>query len=64
MEYAVYPAAYLNPLRFGRFVYCEDGAPPLDMFGVYVLWNGTPVEALTARGFTLERHGCFEVLWR
>ena len=64
VEYAVYPAAYLNPLRFGRFVYCEDGAPPLDMFGIYVLWNGTPVEALTARGFTLERHGCFEVLWR
>ncbi len=64
VEYAVYPAAYLSPLRFGRFVYCEDAAAPTDMFGVYVLWNGAPTEDLIRRGFTVERHGCFDVLWR
>ena len=64
VEYAVYPAAYLSPLRFGRFVYCEDAAPPTDMFGVYVLWNGASTEDLIRRGFSVERHGCFDVLWR
>ena len=64
VEYAVYPAAYLSPLRFGRFVYCEDAAPKTDMSGVYVLWNGSSAEDLIRQGFTMERHGCFDVLWR
>ena len=64
VEYAVYPAAYLSPLRFGRFVYCEDAAPKTDMSGVYVLWNGASAEDLIRQGFTMERHGCFDVLWR
>ena len=64
VEYERYPAAFLAPRRFGRFVFCEDTAAPFDMFGVYVLWNGTPVERFVQAGFTVERHGCFEVLWR
>jgi len=64
VEYAVYPAQYLSPLRFDRFVYCEDSDPPFDMFGVYVLWNGAPTARLESAGFTVRRFGCFEVLWR
>ena len=63
VEYAVYPAQYLSPLRFDRFVYCEDSDPPFDPLGVYVLWNGSPAERLERAGFTVRRFGCFEVLY-
>ena len=63
VEYAYYPAQYLSPLRFDRFVYCEDSAPPFDPAGVYVLWNGSPTERLESTGFTVRRFGCFEVLY-
>ena len=62
VEYARYPAQYLSPLRFGRFVYCDDQDPPFDPGGSYVLWNGAPTERFTAAGFTLSRFGCFDVL--
>ena len=64
VEYAYYPAPYLSPLRFDRFVYCEDGAPPFDPAGVYVLWNGAPTERLERAGFTVQRFGCFDVLYK
>lgn len=64
VEYERYPAQYLSPLRFGRFVYCEDSAPPFDPAGVYVLWNGTPTKRFEQAGFQVERYGCFEVLYR
>ena len=64
VEYERYPAQYLSPLRFGRFVYCEDESPPFDPAGVYVLWNGSPTERFEQAGFLVERFGCFEVLYR
>lgn len=64
VEYERYPAQYLSPLRFGRFVYCEDSMPPFDPAGVYVLWAGTPTERFERAGFQVERYGCFEVLYR
>ena len=64
VEYERYPAQYLSPLRFGRFVYCKDSAPPFDPAGVYVLWAGTPAERFERAGFQVERYGCFEVLYR
>jgi len=63
VEYEYYPAQYLSPRRFGRFVYVEDAAPPFDPSGVYVLWNGSPTTRFEDAGFTVERHGCFEVLY-
>ena len=62
VEYAYYPAQYLSPLRFGRFVYCDDNNPPFDPAGVYVLWSGYPIKKFTNAGFTASRHGCFTVL--
>ena len=62
VEYERYPAQYLSPRRFGRFVYCDDNAPPFDPKGIYVLWNGAPTERLERLGFAVSRHGCFEVL--
>ena len=62
VEYERYPAQYLSPRRFGRFVYCDDNAPPFDPKGIYVLWNGAPTERLEHLGFAVSRHGCFEVL--
>ena len=64
VEYAVYPAQYLQPLRFGRFVYVRDDSPPFDPAGVYVLWNGAATERLIEAGFREEHHGCFVVLYR
>ena len=63
VEYAYYPAQYLSPLRFGRFVYCDDADPPFDPAGVYVLWNGAATDPLEQAGFAVEKHGCFEVLY-
>ncbi len=60
--YEYYPAQYLSPKSFDRFVYCGD-AVPFDEDGVYVLWNGTDTEALRAAGFAEEKHGCFTVLY-
>ncbi len=37
---------------------------PLDPEGVYVLWAGTPTEVYERFGFTVERVGVFQVLWR
>lgn len=62
VEYAYYPAQYLQPLRFGRFVYVRDDDPPFDPAGVYVLWNGAPTEAFERAGFAVERCGCFAVM--
>ena len=64
VEYAYYPAQYLSPTRFGRFVYADDTAPPLDPDGVYLLWNGAPAEKLVSMGFTAERYGCFDLLYK
>ena len=61
--YAHYPAQYLSPRSFGRFVYVDDAAPPFDTDGVYLLWNGTPTEKLERAGFNVERYDCFEVLY-
>ena len=63
VEYARYPAPYLSPRRFGRFVYVDDAAPPFDPGGVYVLWNGAPTEIFKNAGFTAERIGCFDVVY-
>ena len=63
VEYEYYPAQYLSPRRFGRFVYVDDAAPPFEPDGVYVLWNGSPTERFEEAGFTIERYGCFEVLY-
>ncbi len=60
--YERYPAQYLSPKSFDRFVYCGD-AVPFDEDGVYVLWNGTDVEALRAAGFAEKHYGCFVVLY-
>ncbi len=62
VEYAYYPAQYLQPLRFGRFVYVRDDSPPFDPEGVYVLWNGADTERFEQAGFTVERYGCLTVL--
>ncbi len=62
VEYEVYPAQYLSPRRFGRFVYCDDRSPPFDPRGVYVLWNGSPDARF--EGFSVERYGCLMVLYR
>ena len=64
VEYPYYPAQYLSPRRFGRFVYVDDAAPPFDTGGVYVLWSGSPTARFEAAGFTVEHFGCFEVLYR
>lgn len=61
--YERYPARFLSPKSFGRFVYCGD-AVPFDESGVYVLWNGTDAAPLRAAGFAEEKYGCFEVLYR
>ena len=63
VEYEYYPAQYLSPRRFGRFVYVDDAAPPFDPGGVYVLWNGSPTARFEDAGFTVERYGCFAVLY-
>ena len=63
VEYEYYPARYLSPKRFGRFVYVDDAAPPFDPEGVYVLWNGSPTARFEDAGFTVERYGCFDVLY-
>ena len=63
VEYEYYPAQYLSPRRFGRFVYVDDAAPPFDLGGVYVLWNGSPTARFEDAGFTVERYGCFAVLY-
>jgi hypothetical protein len=64
VEYEYYPAQYLSPRRFGRFVYVNDTAPPFDMDGTYVLWNGAPTEKFLNAGFTVERIGCFDVVYK
>ena len=63
VEYEYYPAQYLSPRNFTRFVYVDDAAPPFDPGGVYVLWNGSPTARFENAGFTVERYGCFEVLY-
>ena len=63
VEYEYYPAQYLSPRSFTRFVYVDDAAPPFDPGGVYVLWNGSPTARFENAGFTVERYGCFEVLY-
>ena len=63
VEYEYYPAQYLSPRSFTRFVYVDDAAPPFDPGGVYVLWNGSPTARFESAGFTVERYGCFEVLY-
>ena len=64
VEYEYYPAQYLSPRRFGRFVYVDDAAPPFDTDGTYVLWNGAPAEKFLNAGFTVERIGCFDVVYK
>ena len=64
VEYAYYPAQYLQPLRFGRFVYVRDDSPPFDADGVYVLWNGAPTERFERAGFHVARYGCLMVMAR
>ena len=61
--YAAYPAAYLSPSSFGRFQYVDDATQSFDAQGVYLLWNGSPTDAYEHAGFTVERFGCFEVLY-
>ena len=61
--YARYPAQYLSPRSFGRFVYVDDAAPPFDPDGVYLLWNGSPAQELERAGFKIERYGCFALLY-
>ena len=63
VQYEYYPAQYLSPRSFTRFVYVDDTAPPFDPGGVYVLWNGSPTARFEDAGFTVERCGCFEVLY-
>ena len=64
VDYERYPAQYLSPRRFGRFVYVSDDAPPFDEDGVYVLWNGANAARLEQAGFNSKRFGCFEVLYK
>ena len=61
--YSYYPAAYLSPRSFGRFRYVDDVVQPFNVQGVYLLWNGSPTEAFERAGFTVERFGCFELLY-
>ncbi len=63
VEYASYPALYLQPLRFGRFVYVRDDSPPFDPAGIYVLWNGAPTGIFERAGFHEGHYGCFVVLY-
>ena len=63
VEYERFPAQYLSPRRFGRFVYVDDASPPFDPNGAYVLWNGAPTEKFQNAGFTVERIGCFDVVY-
>ena len=63
VQYERYPAQYLRPLRFGRFVYCADDDPPFDPAGVYILWSGAPTARFENAGFTAARCGCFTVLY-
>ena len=64
VDYEYWPAAYLQPRSFGRFVYCSDAGPPFDPLGVYVLWAGADVSRLERAGFTAERYGCLVLLYR
>lgn len=64
VEYERYPAAFLSPTSIGRFQYVDDSAPPFDLSGTYVLWNGAPTERFRQAGFTVERIGCFDVVYR
>ena len=64
VEYEIYPAPYLSARRFDRFVFLEDKYMPRDPEGVYVLWAGTDVSPWESLGFTVERIGVFQVLWR
>ena len=61
--YERYPAQFLSPRSFDRFVYCDDADPPFYEDGVYVLWNGANAGALRAAGFAEEKYGCFEVFY-
>ncbi|MCR5577181.1 MAG: glycosyltransferase family 39 protein [Oscillospiraceae bacterium] len=63
-EYEDWPAAYLNARSFTRFRLYEDAEMPLDPEGVYILWAGTDLTPWETLGFTAERHGVFNVLWR
>ena len=63
VEYERFPAQYLSPRRFGRFVYVDDASPPFDPNGAYVLWNGAPTEKFQNAGFTVERIGGFDVVY-
>jgi hypothetical protein len=45
-------------------VYVDDAAPPFDMDATYVLWNGAPTEKFLNAGFTVERIGCFDVVYK
>lgn len=64
VEYARYPAPYLSARRFDRFRFLEDKDMPLDAEGVYVLWAGTDTAPWERLGFTVQRIGVFQVLWR
>ena len=64
VEYERYPARYLSARSFLRYRFYEDKDMPLDPEGVYVLWTGTPTEIYERFGFTVERIGVFQVLWR
>ena len=64
VDYERYPAAYLSARRFDRFVFSEDKNMPRDPEGVYVLWAGTDISPWEALGYTAERVGVFQVLWK
>lgn len=64
VEYERWPARYLSARSFLRYRFYEDKDMPLDPEGVYVLWTGTPTELFERFGFTVERIGVFQVLWR
>ena len=60
VEYVRYPAPYLSARRVGRCSFLDEAGMPLDPDAVYVLWAGTEGRWREA-GFTLERHGCYQV---
>ena len=64
VEYERFPDPYLSARRFDRFVFLEDEQMPLDPAAVYVRWIGTPTAPWEALGFSVERIGVFQVLWK
>ncbi len=64
VEYETYPAQYLSPKSFDRFVYVNEASIPEDPKGTFILWNGMPNRWSEQEGFQSERYGCFEVLFR